>query len=133
MPKREIPPVHPGEILKHDFMVPFGLSANQLALALQVATNRITHIINGQRSITAETALRLSQYFGTSAEFWMNLQARYDLLMAVEEIGDQIKKSIKPIDPARAASARGGEGAIHAAKGNNVSFKTPPSQRKKHA
>lgn len=74
--------VSPGEVLKHEFMVPLSISARSLAKALNVPTNRMTEIINGKRAVTADTALRLSKYFGVSAEFWMNLQTSYDLKMA---------------------------------------------------
>ena len=72
-------PVHPGEILKHDFMEPFGLSAAALAKAVGVTPARIGEIVRGRRGITAETALRLARYFDTDARSWMNLQARYEL------------------------------------------------------
>lgn len=74
-----LPLITPGEYLTEEFLEPLGLSANALALALRVPATRIQAIVNGQRGITAETALRLSQYFGTTPEFWMNLQAAYEL------------------------------------------------------
>jgi len=77
-----ITPIHPGEILKEEFMIPYHLSANKLAARLHVPTNRITAIIAGNRAITADTALRLSDAFGTTPEFWMNLQDHYDLNIA---------------------------------------------------
>lgn len=83
--KQKLPPIHPGEILREEFMVPHQLSANKLADALQVPTNRITAILNGTRSITADTALRLGSYFGTTPEFWMNLQVHYDLEVARDQ------------------------------------------------
>ncbi len=75
-------PVHPGEVLKHDFMEPFGLSATALAKAIGVTPARIAEIVRGRRGITAETALRLARYFGTDARSWMNLQDRYELMLA---------------------------------------------------
>lgn len=75
-------PIHPGEILSEEFMVPFGLSANKLANAIGVPHNRISAIVNGTRNISADTALRLSDAFGTTPEFWMNLQDHYDLELA---------------------------------------------------
>lgn len=75
-------PVHPGEVLKHDFMDPFGLSATGLAKAIGVTPARISEIVRGRRGITAETALRLARYFGTDARSWMNLQDRYELMLA---------------------------------------------------
>ncbi len=86
-------PVHPGLILKRE-LTARGLSANKLALALRVPSGRVTSIINGKRSITPETALRLSRYFGNSAQFWMNLQTRYDLIMAEQELGERIKSEV---------------------------------------
>ncbi|AFZ59868.1 HigA family addiction module antidote protein [Anabaena cylindrica FACHB-243] len=89
------PPIHPGEILA-DELHELGISASELARLLHVPKNRITEIINGQRSITADTALRLGQWFGTSAEFWMNLQKNYELRLAEQKIGKEIKATISP-------------------------------------
>lgn len=86
-------PVHPGRILKRELKAR-GLSANRLALALRVPSGRITSVVNGRRSITPETALRLARYFGNSAQFWMNLQTRYDLLQTEAEIGDRINAEV---------------------------------------
>jgi addiction module HigA family antidote len=90
-------PIHPGEILKEEFMLPFGLSANRLALELGVPTNRISAIVSGKRSITADTALRLGKAFATTPEFWMNLQSRYDLETARDSLPDSSIGSIKPL------------------------------------
>ena len=79
-------PVHPGEVLKHDFMEPFGLSATALAKAIGVTPARINEIVRGRRGITAETALRLARYFNTDARSWMNLQDRYELDIAAGEL-----------------------------------------------
>lgn len=78
-PKRQLPPIHPGEMLREEFLVPMGLSANALAIAIGVPATRIGEIVNERRGITADTALRLGRYFRMSAEFWMNLQSHYDL------------------------------------------------------
>ena len=78
-PGKLIPPVHPGEILREDFMKPMGLTVNKLALELHVPASRIGEIVHERRRITAETALRLARYFNTNAEFWLNLQTFYDL------------------------------------------------------
>jgi addiction module HigA family antidote len=86
-------PVHPGEILREQ-MKELGLSANALASLLRVPANRITSIINEQRSITADSALRLARYFGTTAEFWMNLQSTYDLRKAELKSGDRINGEV---------------------------------------
>jgi addiction module HigA family antidote len=85
--------IHPGRILKRE-MDARGLSANKLALALRVPSGRITQIINGKRGISAESALRLSRYFGNSARFWMNLQTRYDLATAERDIGQKIDAEV---------------------------------------
>jgi addiction module HigA family antidote len=91
-----MPPVHPGEILREDFMKPLGLSINKLALELHVPATRVGEIVNERRRITAETALRLARYFKTNAEFWLNLQNFYDLECArragkVSEIDRQVQ------------------------------------------
>jgi len=86
-------PTHPGEILKDELEIR-GLSGNRLALALRVPANRITGILNGSRSITAETALRLAAYFSNDAQFWMNLQTQYALAIAQEKLGNAIKNEV---------------------------------------
>lgn len=86
-------PIHPGRVLKRELEAR-KLSANRLALALRVPSGRITSLINGRRSITPETALRLSRYFGNSAQFWLNLQTRYDLASTEAEIGARIKAEV---------------------------------------
>lgn len=97
MPKKPtMPPIHPGETLWEDFMQPLGLSASRLALELHVPVTRVNDIVRGRRSVTADTALRLSRYFGTSAQFWMNLQANYDLEVAQDARGSQIEERVKP-------------------------------------
>lgn len=90
-----LPPTHPGEILR-DELAALGLSANAFAAKIKVPTNRITEILAGRRSITAETALRLGRFFGTSAQFWMNLQANYDLKTAAAESGKAIVRDVRP-------------------------------------
>lgn len=92
-------PVRPGDILLHDFMEPLGLSANALATALHVPANRITSILAATRSITADTALRLAHYFGTTPHFWLNLQRNYDLRWAEAEVGAQIRAVIVARSP----------------------------------
>jgi antitoxin HigA-1 len=88
-----LPPVHPGETLAEE-MAARGLSANALALKLRVPANRVTEIANGERGISAETALRLGRYFGTGARFWVNLQARYELALAERELGARIEREV---------------------------------------
>ncbi len=93
---KRLAPTAPGDILLHDFMKPLEMSANALANALNVPTNRITSIINKRRVITADTAIRLSLYFGNSAQFWLNLQTNYDLEVAQQALGNKLKREIKP-------------------------------------
>ena len=88
-----LPPVHPGSVLADELRAR-GLTANALALALRVPANRISDIVRGQRSVTAETALRLGRYLGTGAQLWVNLQAQYDLALAQQEFGTQIAKEV---------------------------------------
>ena len=91
---------HPGEILREEFMKPLGLSANALALALRVPATRIGDILRAEkpRTVTADTAIRLARYFGTSPEFWLNLQSAYDLSLAVAENGPAIEREVQPRD-----------------------------------
>ena len=91
-----MPPVHPGEILKEE-LEGLSLSASAFAKSLGVPTNRVTEILNERRRITSDTALRLSRYFGTSAEFWMNLQQAYDLKITREEKWQEIEISVQPL------------------------------------
>ncbi|WP_445143614.1 HigA family addiction module antitoxin [Dyella sp. Tek66A03] len=85
-----LPPIHPGEILAEEFMKPLELSANALARSIDVTPMRINEIANGKRGITADTALRLSRYFGTTPDFWMNLQQRFDLETARHQLGETL-------------------------------------------
>ena len=88
-------PIHPGEVLLEDFMKPLGLSQYRLAKDIGVTPIRISQIVNGQRAITVDTALRLARYFGTSAEVWLNLQIRYDLEVAERQLRKQIIREVK--------------------------------------
>ncbi|MEO7557739.1 MAG: HigA family addiction module antitoxin [Gammaproteobacteria bacterium] len=90
-------PIHPGRILKRE-LAARGLSANRLALGLRVPSGRITDILNGKHGITPETALRLARAFGTSADFWMNLQTRYDLTIAKQSIGAKVVAEVQQVD-----------------------------------
>jgi len=92
---RKRAPIHPGEILRTEFLEELGLSAYALAKAIDVPRNRVTKILHGERAITAETALRLARFFGNSAEFWLNLQSRYDLEIASDRYGPLINKSVE--------------------------------------
>lgn len=96
MPKK-LPPIPPGEFLVEDFMKPNGLSANRLATDLHIPANRIGDIIRGRRAITADTALRLARYFGTSAALWMNMQSRYELECAEDVSASRINRDIHPL------------------------------------
>jgi antitoxin HigA-1 len=86
----------PGQMLREEFLLPLGLSANALALALRVPANRITAILKDQRAVTADTALRLGRYFGTSARFWLNLQQAYDLSCARRDIAARVDREVTP-------------------------------------
>ena len=96
--KREklLSPIHPGEILRADFMEPLGLSMNRLALDLRVPVTRVAEIIHERRSITPDTALRLARYFNTSPGFWLNLQSAYDLEVAQDKLSRTIEREVRP-------------------------------------
>ncbi|MEA3440040.1 MAG: HigA family addiction module antitoxin [Chloroflexota bacterium] len=90
----KLPPIHPGEVLLEDFMKPLGLSQYRLAKDIGVTPIRISQIVNGKRSITVDTAMRLARYFGTSAGVWMRLQVRYDLEIAERELSERINREV---------------------------------------
>ena len=96
MVAKKLNPVHPGEILQYEFIEPMGLSQNKLAQALHVPARRINEIVLGKRSITADTALRLSRYFNNSPQFWLGLQMDFELDVAEEKLEEKIKEEIKP-------------------------------------
>lgn len=98
--RRRLPPVHPGEVLREDLMRPLGLSINRLARDLRVPVTRMSEIVNGRRSITADTALRLARYFGMTPQFWMNLQAAYDLEVATRASAERIARDVQPREAA---------------------------------
>ncbi len=91
--------IHPGEILKEDFMLPLGLTSRQLAADLDVAPSRISEIVNGKRAISAETALRLGLFFKMEPRFWLNLQMEYDMRMAERTLSRQVKPRIRTFTP----------------------------------
>jgi addiction module HigA family antidote len=97
---RRLPPLHPGEVLREEFLAPLGMSAYALAKALHVPVNRITAILAGERTVSADTALRLARFFGTTAEFWINLQRAHDLDLARSEQGDAIAAEVRERSPA---------------------------------
>ncbi|MCO6429953.1 MAG: HigA family addiction module antidote protein [Deltaproteobacteria bacterium] len=95
---RKLSPISPGEILSHEFMKPLGISQNKLARDLDVPAGRINDIIKNKRAVTIDTALRLGIYFGTSPEFWLNLQSRFDLKIAQKTILPKIEKGVRPLE-----------------------------------
>jgi len=95
MTKNALKPVHPGEVMQEDFLTPLGLSQNRLALAIGVPARRINEIVLGKRGVSAETALRLAQYFGNSPEFWLGLQMDYDLDVARIDVGRSIEREVR--------------------------------------
>jgi len=95
---KKLKPVHPGEILKEEFMVPLGLSMSKMAMDLRVPVTRIADIVNERRGITADTALRFARYFKNTAAFWMNLQSRYDLEVAEDKLADKVERDVQPLE-----------------------------------
>jgi len=98
MPKKRsgVPPLHPGETLREDFLKPLGLSVNRLAIELHVPVTRMNDIVRERRAVTADTALRLARFFGTSPQFWMNLQANYELERVQDALGPRIGNEVRP-------------------------------------
>jgi len=95
MAERKLPPIHPGEILLEEFIKPFGLSQYRLAKDISVPPRRINEIVLGKRSISPDTALRLSRYFGLSDRFWINLQARYDLEVEKDKLAGRLEREVR--------------------------------------
>jgi antitoxin HigA-1 len=104
MKHKKLEPIHPGEILREEFMAPLGLSQNALARALHVPPRRINEIVMEKRGITADTALRLARCFRTTAEFWTGLQTDYELRLARYEAESEIERDVMPLEPALAAA-----------------------------
>ena len=100
MPRKKLAPVHPGEILLEEFLRPMGISQYRLAKDVSVPPRRINEIVQGKRAISADTALRLSRYFGTSERFWMNLQARHDLEVQRDRLADRLDKEVRVLSSA---------------------------------
>jgi addiction module HigA family antidote len=98
MARRKMQPVHPGEILLEEFLSPFGISQYRLAKDTSVPARRINEIVRGSRSISADTALRLARYFGTSERFWLNLQAHYDLEVEKDRLGDRLNREVQVLE-----------------------------------
>ena len=95
MTEKKLAPVHPGEILLEEFLKPLDLSQNRLGLSLGVHPRRVNEIVLGKRRVTAETALRLARYFGTTPQFWLGLQADYDLDVAANELGERLDREVQ--------------------------------------
>jgi addiction module HigA family antidote len=95
MKRKKLASVHPGEVLSEEFLKPMGLSQNRLALSISVHPRRINEIVLGKRAVTADTALRLAKYFGTSPKFWLGLQADYDLDVAEDQLGDRLADEVR--------------------------------------
>jgi addiction module HigA family antidote len=108
MPRRKLPPIHPGEILREEFLIPLGISQYRLAKELSVPPRRINEIVRGTRAITADTALRLARYFGTSERFWLNLQARHDLEVEKDRLGSRLLREVKVLAPAGSSETERG-------------------------
>ena len=100
MSGKKLPPIHPGEVLAEEFLMPLGLSQYRLAHDISVPPRRINEIVQGKRAITADTALRLARYFGTSERFWLNLQARYDLECEKDKLGARLEKEVQVLGKA---------------------------------
>jgi antitoxin HigA-1 len=96
-PKNGMRPIHPGEILREEFLVPLTMSAHALSIALRVPAPRVNDIVRERRGVTPDTALRLSRFFGTTAQFWVALQTEYDLKVAQAEVGMQIERDVLPM------------------------------------
>jgi addiction module HigA family antidote len=94
---RRLAPVHPGEVLREEFLSPMGISQYRLAKDVGVPPRRINEIVHGTRTVSADTALRLARYFGTSERFWLNLQAQWDLDVVYDRIGDRIAREVTPL------------------------------------
>ncbi len=97
MATNKMRPIHPGEILREEYLVPLGMSANALAIELHVPAPRINDIVRERRAVTPDTALRLARCFGTTAQFWLNLQSSYDLKITEKESGGKINKEVHPL------------------------------------
>jgi len=100
MTANKMPPIHPGEILREEYLAPLGMSAHALAMALHVPAPRINDIVRERRGVTPDTALRLARFFDTSAQFWLNLQSAYDLKQVEREAGTLIEEEVRPFQQA---------------------------------
>ena len=98
MPSSVMPPIHPGEILKEEFLEPLGLSQYRVAVDISVPPRRINEIVHGKRAISADTALRLARYFGTTDRFWLNLQTHYDLELQRDRLGERLETEVRVLN-----------------------------------
>jgi addiction module HigA family antidote len=105
MPRRKIAPIHPGEILGEEFLGPLGISQYRLAKDIGVPPRRINEIVRGLRAVSADTALRLARYFGTSERFWLNLQSRYDLEVEKDRLGNRLQREVRILSHAGVSEA----------------------------
>jgi addiction module HigA family antidote len=105
MPRRRLPPIHPDEILREEFLAPLAISQYRLAKDVSVPPRRVNEIVRGKRAITADTALRLARYFGTTDRFWLNLQARHDLEVERDRLGGRLQREVKVLAPLGADGA----------------------------
>jgi addiction module HigA family antidote len=96
--QRKIAPVHPGDVLREDFLKPVRMSVNRLAISLGVPATRMSEIVNGRRAITADTALRLARFLGTTPQFWMHMQAGYELEVAKDKLSAVIERTVQPYE-----------------------------------
>ena len=95
MTQRKLPPIHPGQVLSEDFLSPLGISQYRLAKSMSVPPRRINEIVRGHRAITADTALRMARYFGTTERFWLNLQMRFDLEVEKDRLGVRLEREVQ--------------------------------------
>jgi addiction module HigA family antidote len=109
--ERQVPPIHPGEMLREEFLVPLGMSANALSIALGVPATRVNEIVNERRGISGDTALRLGRYFRMTAEFWMSLQSDYELEQARYQSGKRIEASVRPAESGKRSGSLKGQQA----------------------
>ena len=130
MTTRRLEPIHPGEILEEEFMVPLGLSANELAKRIDVPVTRISEIVRGNRGVTADTALRLARLFGTSSELWLGLQAEYDLRLAGRDLAPEIQRRIVPMKASESLYGDQAESARSTVGEQTEPYGAPPIHRR---
>ena len=127
MKESKLAPVHPGEILREEFLAPLRLTADQLALDIHVPVRRVQEIILGKRVVTADVALRLARYFGTSAHFWLGLQMDYDLDVAEDELDDLIERDVKVLERSSAWKSEESGAMVMRERADDSDFRSPTS------